>query len=579
MANGDFSGVSTVPYWKVAGAQAEKDPYGFSDAPYGAPTEDKSLPQYQLEEHVKSAQQMGQLQAARRGFNPLMTRAATESGAELGSMAQGQSEALAMQERMNQLQGRLAQQQGLSEAEMQRMGIETGQMGLSAQQSAFQKQMQAQLEQQQREQQGKLGMGILGGVTSLIGGLLSDERMKQNIESAPREADARLEALAQALRPVGSASGAKMVGQWQPDAVDPEVGSWGTPRTAIVYTGSAKLPQAARTESKPESKATAMAQEQNPLDVQRGVMITDLGEGGPEQPQYQAAPARSMGRAVVLGEGSDYSGETFDQRRRRLMEKAGIVPQVSAVRSAEAQRVIGQEMPKATAMVAQAAQPDYVTPGSPDYISDEEYGFQPEPPAQPRHFVMPEQVLIGTAADRAGRALVSERGGRIAFPTQYISSGADQTQAEVARQAPQAARFVQQVAEPSAEQLLRRREADRRAAALSSALQQTNAQVESRLNRPESQRTQDLANALSQYGEEWSQKFNAKPYSFQYKPGLGQPAGQQFGVMAQDLLGGPMGDAVVPTQRGLAISPTRAVGPMLGMLGQLSDKIKRLEKK
>ncbi|NBV43167.1 tail fiber domain-containing protein, partial [bacterium] len=228
MPNGnDFSSVSSQPYWKVAGAQAEKDPYGFSDAPYGAPTEDKSLSQYQLEEHVKSAQQMGQLQAARRGFNPLMARAATESGAELGSMAQGQSQALAMQERMNQLQGRLAQQQGLSEADMQRMGIETGKMGLGAQQAAFMRALEAQRQQEQQRQDAALTTGILGGVANLGMGIaktamvMSDERLKENIKPASGEADARLEALAQALRPVGSASGAKMVGQWQPDSIDP----------------------------------------------------------------------------------------------------------------------------------------------------------------------------------------------------------------------------------------------------------------------------------------------------------------------------------------------------------------------
>ena len=71
---------------------------------------------------------------------------------------------------------------------------------------------------------------------------------------------------------------------------------------------------------------------------------------------------------------------------------------------------------------------------------------------------------------------------------------------------------------------------------------------------------------------------NTVPYSFNYRPGTGQQPGEQLGVMAQDLQRSPLTNAMVtPTPRGLAINPAKAVGPILGMVGQLNKRVKKVE--
>lgn len=70
---------------------------------------------------------------------------------------------------------------------------------------------------------------------------------------------------------------------------------------------------------------------------------------------------------------------------------------------------------------------------------------------------------------------------------------------------------------------------------------------------------------------------------YEYKPEaqqqLGQPPGLQFGPMAQDLAKSKLGaSAVVPTPQGLGVDTGRLGMITAGLVGQLGDRVKRLEK-
>lgn len=573
---------STEPHYAKTGAQAGKDPYGIADMPYGAPTKDRSIAQYQLAEHVAAAQNMGQLQAARRGFNPLMARAATQSGAELGSMAQGEMQSLARQEELARRQGLAAQQAGLTAAQMQQLGLETGKLGMQSQQTAFQQGLQNQVDVARAQRAEELGLGIGQMLTAPLA-LLSDENAKMNIRPAGAEADklldkasefdarsmlrqagaepenvgasmseyyavpgyaSRMVALEKANMPIGaSADRVAMSGEYDNPA---------NPRTAMVYMG--ELPKVGAKPVETVATTRAAAEEAKPMareDVIRGVKIENLGEGGPDNRysygQVIERPA-ARGTMVMPTESVVVERPLTDAQRKMAMERLGMPTGMSAEKSAQAQRVIEQQVPRAAAFVA-----------SPGGITDEEYGF-----ATPVRAAAPAPQMV-VARD-------------------------DQAQRMVAQQMPKATRFVESVAEgeddygaASPEYLLRKREADRRAQQYTQALEQTNAKMQAQLNRPQSQRDQELAQALAGLGSQTSQKLQAgggiKPVNFQYRPGMGQEPGQQFGVIAQDLVGTPMEQALTPTPHGLAIDSRKAVGPMFGALGRLNQRLKKLEGK
>jgi hypothetical protein len=147
-----------------------------------------------------------------------------------------------------------------------------------------------------------------------------------------------------------------------------------------------------------------------------------------------------------------------------------------------------------------------------------------------------------------------------------------------------------QILRETAEDALRRREADRRAAIMLESLNGQASADESRAARPAAAKGAELADMMDQYAGQYSKKLGGKivdnaldntvPYSFNYRPGVGQQPGEQLGTMAQDLQQSPLTNAMVtPTPRGLAINPAKAVAPLMGMVGRLNQRVKKVERR
>lgn len=71
-------------------------------------------------------------------------------------------------------------------------------------------------------------------------------------------------------------------------------------------------------------------------------------------------------------------------------------------------------------------------------------------------------------------------------------------------------------------------------------------------------------------------------YTYQYRPearaAMGLPAGQRYGVMAQDLEQTPLGRTmVVDTPHGKAIDQQAATGAQLAMIGRLDERLRNIE--
>jgi hypothetical protein len=176
-----------------------------------------------------------------------------------------------------------------------------------------------------------------------------------------------------------------------------------------------------------------------------------------------------------------------------------------------------------------------------------------------------------------------------------------------------------------AEALLRRREADRRSAQLLEALGQTDARVMQQLGMPErarpvraataadDQRARDLTAGLEELGAVTTRKLNASPrvqstderarllsegleqlgrkttrqlsapspVTYEYAPqAKAYGEGRQLGVMAQDMARSPeLRPAVIETGDGLAVDGARAGYAALPLIGRLTERLEKLEKK
>jgi len=70
-----------------------------------------------------------------------------------------------------------------------------------------------------------------------------------------------------------------------------------------------------------------------------------------------------------------------------------------------------------------------------------------------------------------------------------------------------------------------------------------------------------------------------RPVSFEYAPQVGQP-GPKFGVTAQELERTPLGRGMVrETPAGKAIDVGQATGAILGMLGRVNERLRKVEGK
>jgi len=497
-------------------------------------------PEGQMWQGIQQQQQFGSAQASRRGFNPFAARGATQAGAEMESQGYGaaqgirdQQEAFRRQAELGLLQQRTGQDFAQARIESQQLGQRLEGMNWEAAQRAA---LQAEQDAQDRRAfEG--GMGAFGSALNLI---TSDERMKTNIEDGGPAADALMDSLGspmtreQAIKyyntPAGaSAEQVQMVG---------EFGNRKNPRTAIVYTGDmkskAKQNQADYELVSDEDYGAASPQQpvaelMAPMSMPiRGVAIQSLGEGGPslaDMPQGVVIPSQPLGMSV--------RGMT-PERRQAAEARLGITRPIDP----RAAQYVAQQMPKSSAMIARGPS-----------ISDAEYGTMAS--------MQPEDVR--TAADIAGRP-VRLPNGMVQMPTQVLRA-------------------------ETPEELLRRRNAEQLAAYFND---QANV-LESKASRPPQEKGSELASAMDAYAKDYAKQLGtggidqaldtSLPQSFDYRAGAGAP-GRQLGVMAQDMASAPLTRAMVtPTSQGLALNPAKAVGPLLGMVGRLNERVSKVEGK
>lgn len=545
-------------------------------------------PEGKLWQGIEQQQAFGAAQAGRRGFNPFAARGAAQSGAELGSQGYGAAAGIREQQEAYRRKAEAALLQQRTAQDFTQAGIETGQLGSKLSQQDWEDTQKRQLDAEEKARiraREDAAMETTGQILQGIANVASDERMKENIMPAGSRADALMELLGSASptagmsredaaryynTPIGaSADDAQMVG---------EFGNKKNPRRALVYVGNEPrdggpelerqlLAQADELDDGgPDLERRLIAQADEPDDSRealmapmRGISITPSGEGGPDNAIGYGTPVLSP------------------ERRRRAEEALGIPQRIDPRAAGQ----IAREMPRSygPANASGKVGRDGVTMAPLEVRSqmtperrrraEEALGIPQRIDPRAATQIMREMprssnfINAGSEADRTGRA-VRRADGVIEMPTQILQE--------------------------TAEDALRRREADRRASIMLESLNGQASADESRAARPAAAKGAELADMLDEYAGQYSKKLGGKivdnaldntvPYSFNYKPGMGQQPGEQLGVMAQDLQRSPLTNAMVtPTPRGLAINPAKAVGPILGMVGQLNKRVKKVERR
>ena len=568
-------------------------------------------PEGKLWQGIQQQQQFGAAQASRRGFNPFAARGATQAGAEMESQGYGAAQGIRDQQEAFRRQAELGLLQQRTGQDFTQQGLEGDVFGSELQKRSFEAAQKAALDAAAAQNQGSLAQGALGAAGSLGAAfgpmILSDERIKTNIVDGGPAADALMDSLGspmtreQAIKyyntPAGaSADQVQMVG---------EFGNRKNPRTAIVYTGDmkskAKQNQADYELVSDEDYGAASPQQpvadlMAPMSMPiRGIAIQSLGEGGPslaDMPQGVVIPSQQLGMNVrgltperraraeealgiarlidpraaqyvaqqmprtsaMLVGGPSVSDEEYGtvasmqpmqplgmsvrgmtpERRQAAEARLGITRQIDP----RAAQYVAQQMPKSSAMIARAPA-----------ISDAEYGTVES--------MQPEDVR--TAADIAGKP-VRLPSGMVQMPTQVIRA-------------------------ETPEEALRRRNAEQLAAYFN----EQAGVLETKASRSSQEKGSELASAMDAYAKDYAKKLGtggidqaldtSLPQSFDYRAGAGAP-GRQLGVMAQDMASAPLTRAMVtPTSQGLALNPAKAVGPLLGMVGRLNQRVNKVEGK
>lgn len=536
-------------------------------------------PEGQMWQGIQQQQQFGSAQASRRGFNPFAARGATQAGAEMESQGYGAAQGLRDQQEAFRRQAELAMLQQRTGQDFAQAGIESQQLGQRLEGMNWEAAQRAALQAEQDAQDRRAFEGGMGAFGSALNLITSDERMKANIEDGGPAADALMDSLgspmsrAEAIKyynaPAGaSAEQVQMVG---------EFGNRANPRKAIVYTGNMKTKaqqknaddellaqwasagdaaDAANYVVSDEDYGAAtsgqpVAELMAPMSMPiRGVAIQSLGEGGPslaDMPQGVVIPSQQLGMNV--------QGLT-PERRARAEEALGITRPIDP----RAAKYVAQQMPQTSAMLVSGPS-----------VSDEEYGTVASmQPMQP----------LGMSV----RGMTPERR-QAAEARLGISRPIDPRAAQyVAQQMPKSSAMIARGAE-TPEELLRRRNAEQLAAHFN---EQAGA-FETKASKSPQEKGNELASAMDAYAKDYAKQLGtggidqaldtSLPQSFDYRAGAGAP-GRQLGVMAQDMASAPLTRAMVtPTSQGLALNPAKAVGPMLGMLGRLNQRVSKVEGK
>ena len=558
-------------YARPEGQQRRRDAYGalYDDAlgtivPPVMGEKAMQGPEGQLWQGLQQQQAFAQAQAGRRGYDPSMARGAGQANAELQSQGYGAAAGIREQQAAYARQARLALLQQRGAQDMAQSGIEGQQLGQSYNDYAFKKQAKDYLQAQKDEEDKALQEGALNALGTVVSTgakmVTSDERMKENIMPAGSRADALMELLGSASPTAGMSREDAMryynspAGGSADDAqMDGEFGNRKNPRRALVYVGNQPRDGGPELERRliaqadelddggPDLERRLIAQADEPDDSRealmapmRGLSITPSGEGGPDNAIGYGTPVLSP------------------ERRRRAEEALGIPQRID---------------PRAAGQIAREMPRSYGPANASGKVGRDGMTMAP---LEVRSQMSPERRR------RAEEAL--------GIPQRIDPRAATQ----IMREMPRSSNFIN--AQESAEDALRRREADRRAAIMLESLNGQASADESRAARPAAAKGAELADMLDEHAAQFSKKLGGKivdnaldntvPYSFNYRPGMGQQPGKQLGVMAQDLQRSPLTNAMVtPTPRGLAINPAKAVGPIVAMVGRLGERVKKVERR
>ena len=558
-------------YARPEGQQRRRDAYGalYDDAlgtivPPVMGEKAMQGPEGQLWQGLQQQQAFAQAQAGRRGYDPSMARGAGQANAELQSQGYGAAAGIREQQAAYARQARLALLQQRGAQDMAQSGIEGQQLGQSYNDYAFKKQAKDYLQAQKDEEDKALQEGALNALGTVVSTgakmVTSDERMKENIMPAGSRADALMELLGSASPTAGMSREDAMryynspAGGSADDAqMDGEFGNRKNPRRALVYVGNQPRDGGPELERRliaqadelddggPDLERRLIAQADEPDDSRealmapmRGLSITPSGEGGPDNAIGYGTPVLSP------------------ERRRRAEEALGIPQRID---------------PRAAGQIAREMPRSYGPANASGKVGRDGMTMAP---LEVRSQMSPERRR------RAEEAL--------GIPQRIDPRAATQ----IMREMPRSSNFIN--AQESAEDALRRREADRRAAIMLESLNGQASADESRAARPAAARGAELADMLDEHAAQFSKKLGGKivdnaldntvPYSFNYRPGMGQQPGEQLGTMAQDLQRSPLTNAMVtPTPRGLAINPAKAVGPIVAMVGRLGERVKKVERR
>ena len=558
-------------YARPEGQQRRRDAYGalYDDAlgtivPPVMGEKAMQGPEGQLWQGLQQQQAFAQAQAGRRGYDPSMARGAGQANAELQSQGYGAAAGIREQQAAYARQARLALLQQRGAQDMAQSGIEGQQLGQSYNDYAFKKQAKDYLQAQKDEEDKALQEGALNALGTVVSTgakmVTSDERMKENIMPAGSRADALMELLGSASPTAGMSREDAMryynspAGGSADDAqMDGEFGNRKNPRRALVYVGNQPRDGGPELERRliaqadelddggPDLERRLIAQADEPDDSRealmapmRGLSITPSGEGGPDNAIGYGTPVLSP------------------ERRRRAEEALGIPQRID---------------PRAAGQIAREMPRSYGPANASGKVGRDGMTMAP---LEVRSQMSPERRR------RAEEAL--------GIPQRIDPRAATQ----IMREMPRSSNFIN--AQESAEDALRRREADRRAAIMLESLNGQASADESRAARPAAAKGAELADMLDKHAAQFSKKLGGKivdnaldntvPYSFNYRPGMGQQPGEQLGTMAQDLQRSPLTNAMVtPTPRGLAINPAKAVGPIVAMVGRLGERVKKVERR
>jgi len=482
----------------------------------------------QMWQGIAQQQQLGMAQAGRRGFNPMAARAAGQAGAELEGMGRGQAAVLRAQDEAARRAAALGLAQQYTQAGFQQQDLATQRFQDLLNRQAFEQAQAKAMQAADEEETAKILTGIAtGGISVAAGAMKSDERDKENVRDGGSEADRRLKALMQTIK-VGGDPLAAATNE------DGRSGSAGSPRVFF-----------------PEGRL--MPQNSNPSVIRVPEMI--IGSESPPMTERDREIAAAMGgddaEALLRRREADRRSaqllEALGQTDARVMQQLGMPERAQPVRTATA--ADDQRARDLTAGLEELGAVTTRKLGSSSRETAKEDKARQLIDALNMLGARTTQEIGGAPNDTIYRA--GDSG--------YASPGA--VQPSPVRRVPSQAGRESNIQRPDTTTLLNTRP--------------LGMPDESVIRVPVSPR---LKGSPEQY---MTPAFAPSPVTYEYRPGAkAYGEGRQLGVMAQDMARSPeLRPAVIETGDGLAVDGARAGYAALPLIGRLTERLEKLEKK